>query len=99
MEPGGTQGELDFHGDSPRGGYGSWLEERRQATHELAGRLGLPLGHRVEVWLRGNIRLRGTLHLREERLILPEPGSLDLQLIVDGVPFGPGEVESCTRLD
>lgn len=99
MDPGGTQSELDFSRDPQAGGYGSWLEERRQATHELASRLGLPLGRRVEVWLRGNIRLRGALRLREERLILPEPRSPDLQLVVDGVPFVPAEIESCLRLD
>lgn len=28
-----------------------------------------------------------------------KPGSPHSELIVDGVPFGPGEAESCARLD
>ena len=79
-------------------GYQRWKQERAATLEKLARSLGLPLGHRVEVWLRGNIRLTGLLTLREEKLILDEPHP-KLELVVDNVPFTPGELESCVRLD
>ncbi len=65
---------------------------------QLANQRNLPLGHSVEVWLRGGIRLRGTLRLREEILFVPNDQH-GLQLTVDGVKFNDGEMESWVRRD
>ena len=66
---------------------------------ELARRINLPLGHEVEVWLRGGIRLRGKLRLEEELLFVEEDRVRCLELMVDRVPFTYRELESCVRLD
>ena len=66
---------------------------------ELARQMGLPLEHPVEVWLRGGIRLRGKLRLREEMLFVQSEKESGLSLVVDGVPFTWAEIESCVRLD
>ena len=34
--------------------------------------MGLPLNQPAEVWLKGGIRLRGVLRLKEEQLFVPE---------------------------
>jgi len=69
------------------------------AAQELARRIGLPLGHRVEVWLHGGILLKGTLKLREEMLFIDEERVRHLELSVDQVAFTYREMESCVRLD
>ncbi len=61
--------------------------------------MNLPLGHRVEVWLSGGIRLRGILRLQEEVLFIEEERVRHLDLVVDKVPFTYRELESCVRLD
>jgi hypothetical protein len=95
------QGQFDF--DSISGangnGYTKWLAGRQVATQELARRVHLPLGHEVEVWLRGGIRLRGQLCLREEILFIREDEVHHLQLVVDKMTFTYREMESCVRLD
>jgi len=69
------------------------------AAEELARRLGLPLGHQVEVWRYGGIRLRGKLRLQEEVLFIEEERLRHLGLVVDQVAFAYREMESCVRLD
>jgi hypothetical protein len=69
------------------------------AAQELARRIGLPLGHQVEVWLCGGIRLRGKLRLREDILCIEEERMRHLELVVDHVHFTYREMESCVRLD
>ncbi|SPE62703.1 hypothetical protein SBV1_890002 [Verrucomicrobia bacterium] len=69
------------------------------AAAELAQRMGLPLGHEVEVWLCGGIRLRGKLRLQEEMLFIEEERVRHLELTVDNVAFAYREMESCVRLD
>ena len=69
------------------------------AAAELARRIGLPLGHQVEVWLYGGVRLRGKLRLREELLFIEEEQVRHLELVVDHVTFAYREMESCVRLD
>jgi hypothetical protein len=66
---------------------------------ELARQMGLPLEHPVEVWVRGGVRLRGLLRLREKILFIQEEKETGLALVVDGVPFKWEEIESCVRLD
>ena len=93
------QGELEFDGQ-PRGdGLAAWRAAREEAARALALRLGLPLNHQVEVWLRGGIRLRGTLRLREELLFPESEKPAALSLVVEGVVFNAAEIESCVRLD
>ena len=93
------QGEFDFQGSSRGDGYRQWLAGRQVRAAELAPRIHLPLGHKVEVWLFGGIRLRGTLKLKEELLLIPEDSVRHLELSVDHVVFTVREMESCVRLD
>jgi len=73
--------------------------QRKLAAVSLARQLNLPLGHQVEVWLLGGVRLRGLLRLREEQLLVEEERVRHLDLMVDRVPFTYREIESCVRLD
>jgi len=68
-------------------------------VESLARRISLPLGHEVEVWLVGGVRLRGKLRLKEEMLVIEEDAARHLELVVDRVPFVYREMESCVRLD
>lgn len=99
--PGGheQQTEIDWSPTGQGGGFESWREQRQRAVQVLGKKLGLPLGHQVELWLRGGIRLRGRLRLREERLFLEDPPDPELEFEVDRVPFKAAEVESFVRLD
>jgi hypothetical protein len=80
-------------------GYTNWLKARRVAVEEVARRMNLPLGHEVEVWLTGGIRLRGRLRLQEGLLFIEEDRVRHLGLMVDQVAFAYREIESCVRLD
>ena len=93
------QSELDFGTSGTDQGYTQWLAGRRVAVEELARRMNLPLGHQVEVWLVGGIRLRGKLRLQEEVLFIKEERVRHLGLMVDRVAFTWREMESCVRLD
>jgi len=93
------QGEFNFDAASESAGYSKWLTGRRMAVQNLARRIHLPLGHKVEVWLCGGIRLRGRLRLREEVLFIDEERIRHLELKVDEVVFTYREMESCVRLD
>ena len=93
------QREFSFAARQSEQGYSRWLAVRRVAAQELARRIGLPLGHEVEVWLSGGIRLRGKLRLREEVLFIEEDRVRHLELVVDHVEFTYREMESCVRLD
>jgi hypothetical protein len=59
-----TQSEFNFEPDGSDQGYAQWLTGRRMAAKELAWRINLPLGHEVELWLFGGIRLRGAVLAR-----------------------------------
>jgi hypothetical protein len=93
-----VQSELKFDASGPAEGLKSWREERHRARLEMAGKRGLPLDQRVEVWLRGGIRLEGRLCLAEDLLALTDPQK-KLTLRVGRTPFDVGEMESCVRLD
>jgi hypothetical protein len=93
------QPEFSFNDPTPTTGYERWQEERRAAKLALAQRLGLPLGHEVEVWLQGEVRRRGLLELAEERLFLPEHTDVHLRLTIGHTSFEAGEIESCVRRD
>src|SRR5689334_5446405 len=62
---------LNFDSENSAHGVSSWREQRHQAMLTLSRKLGLPLGRKVEVWLRNEIRLVGTLRLQEEQLFVP----------------------------
>jgi len=93
------QGELCFAANGPEAGYARWVALRQLAVEAAAQKLNLPVGHASEVWLRGGIRLRGTLRLANEVLFIEETRILNLALVLDGVTFGYAEMESCVRLD
>lgn len=93
------QQDLDFGASAGADGYKAWHRQRRAAVQRLGQELGLPFGYEVEVWLKGGVRLRGELRLREELLFVDSPRDLHLDLVVDGVMFRLGEMESCVRLD
>jgi len=93
------QTALSFNSSLSQQGYDQWLTGRRVATQELAHRLNLPLGHEVEVWLVGGIRLRGTLQVEEQVLFMEEERLRHMVLVVDHVAFTLREMESCVRLD
>jgi hypothetical protein len=93
--------ELNFDAGSNGGhtdGLLAWRKQREEARLALARKLGLPLGQQVEVWLVGNIRLRGRLHLGEEQLFLPADGKECDRFAVDNVSFRISEMESCKRI-
>jgi hypothetical protein len=94
-----TQDEFDFTGSGSEDGHSKWLEGRQMAARELARRIGLPLGHEVEVWLYGGIRLKGHLRLKEEMLFVEADKIRHMELMVDHVGFTYREMESCVRLD
>lgn len=92
--------QREFNFASPQGrGYEGWIISRRVAVQELARRMNLPLGHQVEIWLHGGVRLRGLLRLREEVLFIEEEHVRHMELMVDRVGFTYREMESCVRLD
>jgi hypothetical protein len=93
------QSQFNFEASGDEQGYAQWLTGRRVAVQELARRLGLPLGHQVEVWLCGGIRLRGKLRLQEEILLIEEERVRHLGMVVDHVAFTFREMESCIRMD
>ena len=94
------QGEFDFGANGHRSdGLANWREGFEQSKRELAVSMGLPLDHPVEIWLKGEIRLRGVLKLYESRLFVEAQRDFSLELVVDGVRFTAAEIESCVRLD
>jgi hypothetical protein len=93
------QGELGFSDNGPEEGYTKWIATRQLAVEAVAQMLNLPVCHPAEIWLRGGIRLRGTLRLANEVLFIEEKRVLDLALVLDGVTFTYSEIESCVRLD
>lgn len=92
------QTEFNFDGSGGEG-FDQWLAGRRMTAIELARRMTLPVGHQVEVWLVGGVRLRGKLRLREELLFIEEDRVRHLELMVDRVAFAYREAESCIRTD
>jgi hypothetical protein len=93
------QSEFVFGATADESGYSKWIAGRQMAVEELARRMNLPVGHEVEVWLSGEIRLRGKLKLQEEILFIEEERVRHLGLVVDHVAFTYREVQSCVRLD
>ena len=93
------QGELNFDSGSGQDGYNKWVAVRQLTAHKAAEKLNLPVEHPTEVWLRGGIRLHGTLRLTRDLLFIEEERIRSLPLEVDGVSFTFAEIESCVRMD
>lgn len=93
------QSQFDFSSGGTAAGYSTWLAGQQVSVQALARRLNLPVGHEVEVWLQGDVRLKGKLRLHEENLLLEEEAIRHLELQVDRVRFRAGELERCVRLD
>ena len=94
-----TQGQFNFDSGGTEQGYTRWLGSRQVAVEELARKMNLPLGHQVEVWLVGGVRLCGKLRLQEEMPFIEEERVRHLGLMVDRVAFTWREMESCVRSD
>lgn len=95
----GAQSEFNFEAGGSGDGHTRWLEGRRLAVRELARQMHLPIGHQVEVWLFGGVRLRGQLRVRAELLFIEEERVRHMELMVDHITFTYREMESCVRLD
>ena len=68
-------------------GYAAWQQQRLQATKQISQKLGLPLGHEVELRLLDGVILRGRLRLREE-LLFPEMQDLgNVELAIGRATF------------
>ena len=93
------QPEFDFDPLPGRSadGISIWQRERAAQQLEMAKKLGLPIGHGVEVWLRGGVRLKGKLLLAEETLVHNEARTA-LRLQIDNTLFSGDELESCIKL-
>jgi hypothetical protein len=79
-------------------GYAAWQQQRLQATKQTSQRLGLPLGHQVELRLLDGVILRGRLRLKEE-ILFPEMQELgNVELAIGRATFKHSEIESCIRL-
>ena len=86
-----VQVEFGFEGGGQSDGYRAWVHEREEAMKATAQRLGLPLGHGVEVWLKDGTLLKGRLLLRGEEN--------NCELVIGRVGFSVNEIESCVRVD
>jgi hypothetical protein len=80
-------------------GYQTWVQQRQATLTATVRRLALPLGHPVEMWLLGGVRLRGQLQFEDPPLFIEDSHLKKARLCVDGVGFDPAEIESFVRLD
>ncbi|MCK6501098.1 MAG: hypothetical protein L6Q38_16585 [Nitrospira sp.] len=91
---------LDFQAPRQGGdGYTRWQSERRAAQAALARKLGFPIGHEVEVELKGEVVLRGALQLAEDELWMEHRRDLRIRLRVGRCDFAAAEIVRCVRLD
>jgi hypothetical protein len=93
------QNEFNFQFSGTEAGYSQWVVVRKLAAEAAAEKLNLPIGHEVEVWLRGGIRLKGKLRLLKDLLFVEEAEVRTLTLVLEGVTFNYSEIESCVRFD
>jgi hypothetical protein len=99
MNPPG-QPEFNFEGGGAGAtGLDAWHRQRRAAVQELAGKLGLPLGQKVEVRLVDGVILEGELRLQDEVLFLDHLDVANIELVVGRVNFRHSEIEACVVRD
>jgi hypothetical protein len=92
--------DLLFAGDgAPRDGLSAWRAQRMEAVRGIGRRLGLPIGHSVEMEIAGGVVLRGVLELEE--LVVPDDArELErLRLKIGRCVFGRSEILRCVRMD
>ena len=94
-----SQLEIEFGASAQEHGFQAWLNQRRAALTALARQLGLPIGHPVEVWLKGDVRLSGVLELAEAPLFVRDAQNAQFELRVERCTFTPADIESCVKLD
>ena len=100
MKPDTSQIEFQFGQSlSTKDGLDQWHQERERTLQDLAGKMGLPLGHKVEVMLRGGALLQGNLRLADDQLWIETQRNFRLLLRIDRCTFAAAEIESCVRLD
>lgn len=97
------QEEFHFEGglssEARKDGLSVWHAELEAQQQQLAQRLHLPIGHQVELWLRGGVRLRGRLQCAEEMLVTAGIDANHARLAIGRTEFTPQEIESCVRMD
>lgn len=91
--------EFRFATDGAPADEDSWHQQRRQATRQLGEKLGLPLGHRVQVRLTDGVVVEGRLVLPEEILILDSVDTSNLELRVGRTTFRHSDIAACVRMD
>lgn len=95
-----TQLQFDFNASATgRDGLRAWEDQCKAASAALGQRIGLPLGHRVEVRLADGVILQGRLDLHDETLFIEQVDVANLELRVGEVNFRRSEIEACVRLD
>ena len=100
-----TQGEFQFEQNATAAhllkhdGVASWREEQAAAMRALSRKLGLPIGHKVEVCLKDGVIVTGRLTAGEVVLDLENLDKGKLALQVGDLVFFYHELESCVRLD
>jgi|SRR5437899_2005777 len=98
-DPSPPQLEIEFGASAREHGFQAWLNQRRAALTALARQLGLPIGHPAEVWLKGDVRLRGVLELADPPLFISDWQNAQFELRVERCAFSPTDIESCVRVD
>lgn len=93
-----VQTEITFGNEAAEEGFNAWRAELSEAMKRLSRELGIPLGADVEVWLHGQIRLRGRLLLDDGCSSKDLNSEEKLSLRVQGVAFKISEMISCVRL-
>lgn len=95
-----AQPEFNFEGEGAgSSGLDFWHRQRRAAVQELAGKLGLPLGRKVEVRLVDGVILEGELRLPEDVLFLEHVETANIELVVGRVNFRHSEIAACVTRD
>ena len=95
-----AQDVMDFGGQPlPDDGYVAWKRQRLHARMQVSHKLGLPLGHQVEVRLLDGVVLRGALRLKEELLFFEAQDLGNVELSIGRATFRHSEIECCVRLD
>jgi len=80
-------------------GITRWHRELAENAHEVADKLGLPVGRLVEVRLKDGVIVKGNLRVGEvvQSLKIFDRNKVALQ--IGGLVFFYAEMESCVRLD
>jgi hypothetical protein len=98
--PDNEQLGFDFQSSRDGGdGYSRWQSERRAAQDALARKLGFPIGHKVEVELKGEVVIRGLLQVADHELWMEPNRDFKIRLRIERCTFAASEIVRCVRLD